>query len=303
VIAPAVLAVTILLAAAAAAAEPPRPVSHELEETARARVTVSPDVTDRQLRNVNHVAYTVPDASGIRRERLATIVSMVHSRTDGEGFPGSTVTAYVRDLSQPKPRLLATIKAPGSLAAVVADRYLATTVLGCCGGADRHQLHALETGRPLFRASGPAPTGISAFFEPTNNRPRRVRWAALEGGLSKQPYKVLARLTYGSDEGPISTLLLSGTREKDEEWLEDRLAGMAELAWTGAGIKPGDEGTAARPADAWDLDERTPTKPIGGMTLTLRLGDTELLAIPVTADRLDLAAARIDPSLALRSER
>src|SRR5262249_51450810 len=122
----------------------------------------------KNARLVPYVIYVWRDAqqsdADALQARLATITTDVKTRTDAEGVdPGSTVTVTVDDVSAKEPRRLASFSEPGSEGVMLGHRYFSAIMPGCCDSSQIHRVHALETGRALFRSTGPDPAGTAGW--------------------------------------------------------------------------------------------------------------------------------------------
>jgi len=226
--------------------------------------------------------------------RLATITTDVKTRTDAEGVDsGSTVTVTVDDVSGEAPRRLASFTEPGSEGVMLGHHYFSAIMPGCCDSPQIHRVHVLETGRALFRSTGPDPAGTAAWAEVPNARPAIVRWAAFDAAV-EQPdaqHGLLGRISYGDNDGPLSTLEVR-TRLRGEAYdnLWEGVAHNAKLIWidprgtrdTG-GPSSGDPDS---PKDIWATEGTKDPKQLGGFQLVLSLDGRRLAAIPIAGDRL-----------------
>lgn len=259
---------------------------------------------EMRVRNARFVPYAifVGDKQVLR---LATINGDVRTSTGAEGTnPASTIAITVDDLSGPSARRLASYSDPGGLADIVGG-YSVATFPGCCGGADIHRVRHMESGRFLFRSTGPNPMGSAAWAEAPNAKPRTVRWAALdcdtdEAAIAK---RLVGRLVYGSDAGKLSSIdiTLKGAGDYDETWLP--LAHDAVLQWVDPKADPANDGpssgTADDPKSIWTIENVTDPAKVGGFKIAVSVEGKEMIAVPIAADRLDLAKATADDLLAL----
>ncbi len=226
--------------------------------------------------------------------RLATITTDVKTRTDAEGVdPGSTVSVTVDDVSGKEPKRLASFTEPGSEGVMLGHHYFSAIMPGCCDSPQIHRVHALETGRALFRSTGPDPAGTAAWAEVPNARPAIVRWAAFDAAIEQADaqHGLLGRISYGDNDGPLSVLEVR-TRLRGEAYdnLWEGVAHGAKLIWidpkgtrdTG-GPSSGDPDS---PKDIWATEGTKDPKQLGGFQLALTLDGKRLAAVPIAGDRL-----------------
>ncbi|HVI91772.1 MAG TPA: hypothetical protein VM659_25990 [Dongiaceae bacterium] len=305
----------LLLATTAIAACPPARAI-DLKAGSSVSIVKSADgIYAARVKNTRFIPYVTLDDKGISHFRLVTVATNAELRTDREPVdPMAEVSVTVDDVAGDKPKRLAAFKDPGADGVPVAERYFATTQPGCCGAADSHHIRLLETGKHLFQSTGPGASGISAWAEFPNARPAQIRWAAFAGVDDEAQYKagVLGTLTYGSDGGPISRLLLvrpQAPAENDD--LDLALANGAALLWIDSKEKvpPADPtianagpsgGSPESPKDIWSLEKITDPAKVGGMVLALELDGKRLISIPVDGDKLMADKATIDPTLVLK---
>lgn len=298
------------LAAALAAAPASAQVVHELSAKSSARVEVTKnkdgeDVVIMAVRNARLVPYTL--FTGDRQlPRLATVTADVKTRTDAEGVdPTSMVTVTVDDLGGAKPKRIASFSDPGSFGEVIAGRYFASTFPGCCDTPQVHRVRVLETGRALFRSTGPDVMGSVAWAEAPNAKPAVVRWAAFDGAFEGDgPKGRLGRIVYGGPEGPITILELHATLAEDSfNDLWEGLAHNATLVWfdpkAPADAGPPGSGDAGSPQSIWVADKLDDPKRFGGFQLLLMLDGKQVAGIPVVADRLVPTRATLPEKITL----
>jgi hypothetical protein len=275
---------------------------HELSAASSAHVEITQDGNvAMRARNARLVPYVLYDGDQ-NSARLATITTDVRTRTDAEGLdPASTVSFDVDDLSGLHPKRLSSFSAPGGVGAIVGERYGVATMPGCCGGADVHRVHALETGQALFRSTGDSPMGTNAWAEAPNAKPRTVRWAAFDGDISEKEAEagLLGRISYGSDEGLLSSVELRTKTRNDD--LALGLSHMAVLLWidpkAGRANSATASGTADSPQQIWAIEGIADPTRIGGFRLELRLDSRRLMEIPIASDRLATTRARTTASI------
>jgi hypothetical protein len=165
-------------------------IIQKLSATSSVRVATAQDGTVlMRTRNSRFVPYVVFDREK-HHPRLAAVTTDVFIHTDAEGFdPNSTVSITVDDLSGTEVRRLSSFSDPGASGEILGERYSVAT-MPCCTDADLHRVRVLETGRLLFRSTGPGATGTSAWAEVPNARPPTLRWAAFDDEVKgKKPSK------------------------------------------------------------------------------------------------------------------
>jgi len=251
----------------------------------------------RNARLVPYVIYVWRDPQAdadAPRARLATITTDVKTRTDAEGIDaGSTVSVTVDDVSASAPRRLASFSEPGSEGAMLGRRYFSATMPGCCDSPQIHRVHVLETGRALFRSTGPDPAGTVAWAEVPNAKPEILRWAAFDGAVEEADAKhgLLGHIAYGGTDGPLSVLEVR-TRLRGEAYdnLWEGVAHNATLVWIDPRASKDSSGPSSgdpdSPKDIWATEGTKDLKQLGGFQLALVLDGKRLVTIPVSGDRL-----------------
>jgi len=236
-----------------------------------------------------------------------TIVTEVLPRSDRDGpDPSSTVSVTVDDLSGAETKRLAAFSDPGAEGEVIARRYFAATMPGCCDSPEVHRVRALETGRELFRSTGPGDFGSAAWAEVPNSRPGIVRWAAFDGDTDDAQFKagVLGTVTYGSDDGPISRIRIATSAGEDEHNdLREGLAHGATLRWVDPKHPAADVGETAgdpeSPTALWSLEGIKDGKQLRGFQLEVLIDGKPVATIPVLEDRLVVQGASFDKKFSL----
>jgi hypothetical protein len=252
----------------------------------------------KNARLVPYVIYVWRDAqqsdADALQVRLATITTDVTTHTDAEGVdPSSTVTVTVDDVSGKEPRRLASFSEPGSEGVMLGHHYFSAIMPGCCDSPQIHRVHVLETGRALFRSTGPDPAGTVAWAGVPNARPEIVRWAAFDAAIESADaqHGLLGRISYGDDNGPLSVLEVR-TRLRGEAYdnLWEGVAHGAKLIWVDpkgtrdtGGPSSGDPDS---PKDIWAAEGTKDPKQLGGFQLALTLDGKRLAAIPIAGDQL-----------------
>lgn len=253
------------------------------------------------VRNARLVPYVIyvwrdpqqSDADALQA-RVATITTDVKTRTDAEGVdPGSTVSVTVDDVSAGGPRRLASFSEPGSEGVMLGRRYISAIMPGCCDAPQIHRVHVLETGRALFRSTGPDPAGTAAWAEVPNAKPEIVRWAAFDGAVEEADAKhgLLGRVSYGDNDGPLSVLEVR-TRLRGEAYdnIWEGVAHNAKLVWIDPRASKDSGGPSSgdpdSPKDIWAAEGTKDPKQLGGFQLALMLEGKRLATIPIAGDRL-----------------
>lgn len=281
---------------------------HEATANSSATIDVKPDGTVTiHARNARLIPYAFFDGTK-HWPRLATVTTDVGRRTDAEGDdPSSTVSVTVDDMSGDSPKRLATFSDPGSDGAMLGESYFDTRQPGCCGGPDVHSVHTLEDGKLLYRATGDGETGSSAWAIAPNAGPRMVRWASFDGRVEENAVKfgTIGFISYGNLDGALSKLVVKiEPKTRDAEDMNLGMSHVAKLVWLDAATQKSGRapasGTAEDPENIWSLDKVASADKIGGFSV--RLGDYDghtLATIPIVADRLDTADAKLAKGVAL----
>ncbi|MGE5270728.1 MAG: hypothetical protein ACM3JG_13760 [Thiohalocapsa sp.] len=287
------VAAALALAAVTAAAQ----TTHMFSATSEVRVETTADGTvAMRSRNARLVPYALFDGEKYHA-RLATITSDVRRRTDAEGVdPASSVAFEIKDLSTADAKTLASFSEPGAHGRIVGERYAVATMPGCCAGADVHRVHAAETGKALYTATGDAALGSAAWAEAPNAKPRTVRWAAFDGNVSDKEAAagLLGHIAYGNDAGKLSAVDIYAKAPDDD--LAMGLAHTAALVWLD-GKAPRDggppaSGTADGPQAIWAIEGIADGAKLGGFEVALMLGKRRLATIPIRGDRLIAGEAK-----------
>jgi hypothetical protein len=262
----------------------------------------SDGTVDMRVRNVRYVPYTIYIGEK-QALRLATITLDVRTSTGAEGTnPASTIAVAVDDLSGASAKRLSSYNDPGGMADIVGG-YSVATFPGCCGGPDIHRVRLMEAGRALFRSTGPDVMGSAAWAEAPNAKPRTVRWAALDCVTDENETVLLGRLVYGSDTGKLSSIDIKfkGSGDYNEAWLP--LAHDAVLQWVDPKVDPATDspssGTADNPKPIWAIENVNEPAKLGGFKITVSVEGKEMVAVPISGDRLDLSKATVADGLEL----
>lgn len=296
----------ILSAAAAAQA----PTVHEQSATSTARVERLPgNHIETRIRNSwLHVVYEF-DSSLRHRPFLVTVTTDVTRGTTGEGVdPRSTVSFMVDDLSGPAPVRAAAYADPGAEGKILGERYAVATMPGCCAGATEHRVRLLANGRPLFTSTGPEAPGTTAWAYATSHSYRR--WAAFNGEVTsaQEDQGILGTITYGSDTGPLSAVMIRTPTPRTPEdafasymqmtrntrlvWHDPREVALTpEHRVSTSGDVSGDPDVPKHLMGVENVEVPDP-RAIGTFEVVLLLDGRRLIAVPVEADRLDPKMAR-----------
>ncbi len=278
---------------------------HELSASSSVRIETKQDgIVLSRTRNARFVPYAVFDGEK-HHARLATITTDVRTRTDAEGVdPSSTVSITVDDLSGTEPKRLSSFSDPGAKAAILGERYSVVTMPGCCTAPDIHRVRALDTGRSLFRSTGPRSAGTSAWAETPNTTPPTLRWAAFDGVVTaKETEKgLLGRIAYGGSEGVLSVVELRAKTSNDGD-LVLGLSHAASLVWIDSKKEDSGEtpssGEPGFPQSIWATEGISDPAGLGGFQLALIFDGRRLVTIPITGDRLATAEAKTADDLSV----
>ena len=240
--------------------------------------------------------------------RLATVTAI----SDGEPDDlRNTISVTVDALSGPTPRRIASFSDQGSIG-TVSSPWFVTTHSGCCSPLTRFHVRDLETGTPLFTATGNSDAGLVALMTEPDTLPRVRRWAAFEGlpGMDANDPAMLGYLRYGDRHGAIDTVELRMEADRQPQEFAISLPECGALLW----LVPGRDPAPGHPKRA--ASDRCFTPPgvsyetplhqlehppgsVGGFELELSLDGTVYAAIPVRDDRLDLDHARLERGVSL----
>ncbi len=266
-----------------------------------------------RVQNTRLVPYLFLEELGGSHYRLVTIATDMVLRTDREQVDNDAfVSVTIDDMGDTNSERIS-FKDRGEDGAVVAERYFSTTTPGCCGNPDTHHVRLLETGQHLFQSTGPGPVGITAWAEFPEARPFQIRWAAFGPVPSKAQNdgSVLGKITYGNDDGPLSTVVLSRPQRAYKDNLDLALTSGATLLWVDSKEKLSEmeilyhenpsSGTPDTPRAVWPPDnkEADPAN-VRGLVLALELDGKRLISIPVEGDKLVADKATIHQGLLLK---
>jgi hypothetical protein len=169
-----------------------------------------------------------------------------------------------------------------------------TTLYGCCGSLDADTYYSLVNGKKMIAANGEI-----ALLEVPNSRGLirlagvETPWSATQDPMFLEQRDLLGIITYASHEGTIERVALRIGGD-DFESMADSLMALPELVWV-----PHSGEAAARELTLWSLDgERDPSH-LTGVSLRVTYTPEAWVEIPVVADRLDLASAKLAPNLAV----
>ncbi len=240
--------------------------------------------------------------------RLATVTEI----SDGEPDDlSNSISVTVDAIAGPAPRRMASFSDQGSTG-TLSSPWFVTTQSGCCSPLTRHHVRDIETGTPLFTATGNSNLGLVALMTELDSRPRVRRWAAFEGlpGADPNDPAMLGYLRYGDRHGAADTVELRMELARQPQEFPLSLPECGALLWRVPGQEPA-SGQPQRPAQDQcftppSLSYETPLhklehRPgtVGGFELELSLDGTVYAAIPVSEDRLDLEHARLERGVSL----
>jgi hypothetical protein len=249
-------------------------------------------------RTFDVVSFWPAGAEGPRVLLLAQNVALTR-RTDMDGSQNPKVRVDASDIGAggtltPAWKIEA-VAEEGSTAYLGAfgEAYV-TTLYGCCGALDANTYYSLVNGRKML-----ATNGALALLEIPNSRGLirlagvETPWSATQDPIFLDQRDLLGVITYASHDGTIERVALRIGGD-DFESMADSLMALPELVWV-----PHSGEEAARELTLWSLDgERDPSN-LTGVSLRVTYTQEAWVEIPVVADRLDLASAKLAPNLTL----
>ena len=263
-------------------------------------------------RSVRHELFSAfPDDIKVGQPvelRLATVTEI----SDGEPDDlRDTIRVTIDALSGSALRRIASFSDPGSKS-TVSSPWFVVAQSGCCSPLTRFHVRDIETGTPLFTATGNSDVGLVALMTELGTRPRVRRWAAYEGlpGLDAKDPAMLGYLRYGNRHGATDTVELRMEADRQPQEFAISLPECGALLWLIPGQEPA-SGQPKRPAPDKcftppGLSYETPLHhlvhspgTVGGFELELSLDGTVYAAVPVRDDRLDLEHARLERGVSL----
>jgi hypothetical protein len=289
-----------------------RAETYRATATSSMEVEVGRGVPVIHRRSVRHELFSAfPDDIKVGQPfelRLVTVTEI----SDGEPDDlRDTISVTVDALSGPTPRRIASFSDQGSKG-TLSSPWFVTIQSGCCSPLTRFHVRDIETGTPLFTATGNSDLGLVALMTELDSRPRVRRWAAFEGlpGEDANDPAMLGYLRYGDRHGPTDTVELRMEADRQPQEFPLSFPECGALLW----LVPGQEsasGQPQRPApdqcfNPPGLSYETPLHKlehppgtVGGFELELSLDGTVYAAIPVRDDRLDLEHARLERGVSL----
>ena len=196
-------------------------------------VEVGPQGLIVHSRSVRHEVYAaIPEDIKVGQpfeQRLATITTVSDGPIDDQT---STIEVTVDALSGSSLHRITAFSDPGS-EGTVASPYFITTQRGCCSPLTRRHVRNLETGKPLFTATGSDVAGLVALMTVPNHNPGLARWAAFEGlpEAGNGDPTMLGYLRYGDGQAAIDTLELRMDVAKQPADLMIDLPECGALLW------------------------------------------------------------------------
>lgn len=257
-----------------------------------------------RVQNTRFVPYLFLEELGGRHYRLVTIATDIALRTDRPQVDyDAVVSVTVDDMGDTKSERIS-FKDPGVDGVIVAQRYFSTTRPGCCG-ADRHHVRLLETGQHLFQSTGTGPVGVTAWAEFPDARPFQIRWAAFDRVTSEAQYTagILGTLTYGNDDGPLSTVSIGRPPRAYKDNLDFAFANGATLLWVDNTPEDPSSGTPDNPRAVWSQENKTDPSNATGLFLVLERYGKRLVSFPIEGDKLVAKKATVAPGLTVKQVR
>ncbi len=221
-------------------------------------------------------------------------------RDDTEGLMQATVTARVWRLdSAGKQVWLWSTTEPGDMGEIEQSQPLfIVRQPGCCGARDSFSAFALDTGRRLFTATGDRAAECWATLEVPNSGGifRYVAFHAAYSSTDDAAFggrkETVGLLTYAAPDKPLARYRLLA-----------RDAGSVDTFMGQALVRLVDD-TKAEETDnltLWSADKKTDPAAIGGFSIHVDLTPDSSVVIPVKADKLDLANAKLPAGLSIES--
>jgi hypothetical protein len=244
-----------------------------------------------------YAAYGAPHPTRLMLE----VTSDTTQRDDAEGYAAATVAATAWEITSAARRQLWSLSQPGTSGEVVHSQPLfLVRQPGCCGSRDSYALFNLYSGHPLFTSTGEnrsdsgAPEPFATLDVP--NSGGLVRLIAFHAAFSStdtaafgQRQDVVGLLTYAAPDRPLARYRFIAT------------GGTVDPFMGGSDVVLQQDGkTEAKPTlTLWPADGKKDPKAIGGFSIRVQLTLESTIVIPVTADQLDIAKARLPAGLRL----
>jgi hypothetical protein len=298
----------LVLPLTAAQAETPT-----VRATAQSSIIVETNGDDWTIheRSVRFQAYLQPPADITYRvpflRRLAEITTVSDGMIDDQAH---RIEVTINDMSGPALRPIARFSDPGIEGKLLESGYFVTTEPGCCERPPRHHVRNTETGTWLFDSSGGFDVGMAAWMGVPNHHPTLERWAAFEAspGDDADP-ALLGTLRYGDNDHAIDTFELRMEPARQPQDFRSDFPTCGALVWHERGKEPGAgqlhrpaegkcyEGGTYFPSSLFSLEHQTGL--LGGFDLELSVYGKVYGTIPIAADRLDLAHAKLEQGMRL----
>ena len=269
------------------------------EATSRIEVGTQEGVIEWQVENRTYdvVQFWPAGAEGPRTLLLDESVALTR-RTDMDGSQDPLVRVVASEIGAdgmltPVWEIETTAEVGGAHYLGVFGEAYVTTLYGCCGAFDADRYFSLVNGKPMLTANGP----LALLEVPNSGGLIRLAgvetpWSATLDPMFQEQRDLLGIVTYASHEGTIERVALRTRGDLAE--MADSLMALPELEWV---PDSGDE--AARELTLWSLDGERDAAKLAGVSLRVTYTPEAWVEIPLVADRLDLAAARLAPNLAL----
>ena len=216
-------------------------------------------------------------------------------RDDTEGLKAGSVSATIWRIEPSGKRTpLWSVNEPGDRGEINHDQPLfVVRQPGCCGARDSFTVFDLYAGHRLFTATANGPDKCWAVVDVPNTS--LIRLVALHAAYSASDEpafggrkETVGLLTYAAPDRPLARFRLVA---KDEQSV-DGFMGEAEVRLVAVGKS--DESDALT---LWSADGKSDPAAIGGFAILLHLSPGNVVTIPVSGDKLDLAKATLPAGL------
>ncbi len=286
-----------------AAASLPAAAVDLVKEQATSTINISKDASGLHVRSVarfylynSFIASTVESTATAPAIRQLILVEKTKSlresdQLDAANDPGQVkVTVYpLTEKGKGAPRI--TIDSVGDDVAVDSS-YLTLTRYGCCVEGTTKAVYSLESGKYLFNTTGDqwATLGAKGGFAMTRIAVAHVAPTAMDDVLFKGEKRGAAIISYASPTAPLQRVMLLVPPGADASAALDW---SADLAWVSADYPDG--------TNHIYVDRTAPADQVfSGMILRFHLSDENDVDIPLSNDRLDIAAAKLPDGFSLK---
>jgi hypothetical protein len=227
---------------------------------------------------------------------MLEVTTDVTERDDAEGYSAATVAATAWQVAADGRRHLWSLTEPGDQGDVSHGQPLfMVRQSGCCGARNSFTAFNLDSGRRLFTATGESFEDCWALLEVPNSGglERFVAFHAAYSATDEVAFEgrqdVIGLLTYASPTAPLARYRLVAT------------GGSVESFMGGAQVELQQQGKTdeAPLLTLWPADGKRDPKVIGGFAIRLHLTEDRIVSIPVVADELVLASARLPAGIAI----